>query len=243
MKLIKKNQVFLISLVALISSQIVSADFGLIRDRDGFVNVRQSPSLNAQVIARLSNQSVVSCVLEERNAKFCLVSSPELKEGGYIYRDRVDFLKDYTAVPLFTSSLLAAVYKNNSMHISIEAQPADTDIAHYNKSASHHYTKYKGKVFFGTDGELPDQNFIQLTKINIHMGVSTITLKQSDVEHLFLPREEQGRNELSSFKILHKGKDLYLFNSFNQGGAASYHLMIYIHDGKLIDQKLWREEI
>lgn len=243
MGLIKKNKTYLLLLIALITATKSNADIGLIADGDGFVNVRESPSLDAKVIAKLNNRTAVSCVLEGKNAKFCLVTSANLKQSGYVYKDRVDFFKAYTAVPLFKSSALNAIYKDNTINISIEAQAADTNIRNYSKTSSHNYTKYKGKAFYGTDGELPEQNFIQLSQININIGASKLTLNSADVGHLFLPREDQGRNELSSFKVLHKGKDLYLFNTLNEGGAAAYHLFIYIHDGKWVDQKVWREEI
>lgn len=47
------NIVYGIPIISLISAQMSYADLGLISDQDGFVNVRESPSLNAKVIAKL----------------------------------------------------------------------------------------------------------------------------------------------------------------------------------------------
>ncbi|EPF74500.1 SH3 domain-containing protein [Acinetobacter rudis] len=237
-----KNIVYGITIISLISAQMSYADLGLISDQDGFVNVRESPSLNAKVIAKLKNDSVVSCVLEEKNAKFCLITSADLKDSGYVYKDRVDFFKAYTQVPVFKSSPLNANYKNNLININIEAKTADTNIQNYTKNALDEYHHYQGKKIFGTDGQRPDDRFIQLSQINIDAYGTKVKLNTADLEALFLPLNDQGKNELSTFKALYKGQNLYLFNTLNEGGAAAYHVLIHIYNGKLIDKKIWHED-
>ncbi|HCV3156118.1 TPA: SH3 domain-containing protein, partial [Acinetobacter baumannii] len=86
----KKYFKFIISTVLMIGPIVSSyADFGFIQDKDGYVNVRGNSSLNSKVTSKLSNNEIVSCVMDEETNNFCLVNA---SNGviGFVYKNRVN---------------------------------------------------------------------------------------------------------------------------------------------------------
>lgn len=64
---------------------------------------------------KLRNNQIVSCDLEERLSGFCLISSPILKNIGYLYKDRINFFKEYHSVGLSKYFSNQATYSNNDI--------------------------------------------------------------------------------------------------------------------------------
>ncbi|TCM67537.1 hypothetical protein EC844_10851 [Acinetobacter calcoaceticus] len=72
-----------------------------------------------------------------------------------------------------------------------------------------------------------------------------IKLDSNQLEPYFFPTEGlgSGKNELADFNIYYLNDDIYVLNTFSQGGAASYAVMMHIRDGKLVEQSAWKIEI
>lgn len=224
-----------------IYSQISYADFALIQDRDGEVNVRATADLKAPVIAKLKNNVVVDCLLEQASDKFCLVSAATLKDNGYVYKDRVNFFKAYHRVALSKLSTHQAIYSNKEITVSIAAQPARVDPRLFKQRGAQGY--YNNKIFFGTDGTLPQQNFSQLQQMTIVYQSKQIKMNAAQLEQYFFPTQGlTAKGELADFQIYYLDKDIYILNTFNQGGAAAYHFVLHFKEGKLVDQQAWKAE-
>lgn len=70
------------------------ADYGFVDDPDGFVNVRNSDSLNSKVSTRLKNGEAVSCNFEQGDPAFCFAhfSIGFRQDSGFIHKSRINFL-------------------------------------------------------------------------------------------------------------------------------------------------------
>ncbi|NUG00267.1 SH3 domain-containing protein, partial [Acinetobacter oleivorans] len=51
------------------------------------------------------------------------------------------------------------------------------------------------------------------------------------------------KNELADFKIYYLNNNIYILNTFNNGGAAAYNIVLNIKNGKVISNKAWKVEI
>ncbi|HFF4192532.1 TPA: SH3 domain-containing protein, partial [Acinetobacter baumannii] len=51
------------------------------------------------------------------------------------------------------------------------------------------------------------------------------------------------KNELGDFKIYYLNNNIYILNTFNNGGAAAYNIVLNIKNGKVIANKAWKVEI
>jgi SH3-like domain-containing protein len=92
----KMNYIFFPFLMTI--STCIYADFGLIQDKDGYVNVRESADLSSKVISKQKNGEIVSCVDDIVN-NFCFINSSS-GVNGYIYNNRINRFDSYNKIKL-----------------------------------------------------------------------------------------------------------------------------------------------
>ncbi|MFX6395484.1 SH3 domain-containing protein [Acinetobacter baumannii] len=219
------------------------AVFGFIQDKDGYVNVRGNSSLNSKVTTKLNNNEIVSCVMDEGTNNFCLVNASN-GVTGFIYKNRINNFSGYTSIKLSQYSREKAVYNDKNIIVEVYAKKAILDPKLY-KNFKGEYKYFNNKPFFGTDGTLPNNDFLQLDKIIIKNKDKKIEIGKKDIEQYFFPKNgiDGDKNELGVFKIYYLNNNIYILNTFNNGGAAAYNIVLNIKNGKVIANKAWKVEI
>lgn len=219
------------------------AVFGFIQDKDGYVNVRGNSSLNSKVTTKLNNNEIVSCVMDEGTNNFCLVNASN-GVTGFIYKNRINNFSGYTSIKLSQYSREKAVYNDKNIIVEVYAKKAILDPKLY-KNFKGEYKYFNNKPFFGTDGTLPNNYFLQLDKIIIKNKDKKIEIGKKDIEQYFFPKNgiDGDKNELGDFKIYYLNNNIYILNTFNNGGAAAYNIVLNIKNGKLVANKAWKVEI
>ncbi|HCJ6601625.1 TPA: SH3 domain-containing protein [Acinetobacter baumannii] len=219
------------------------ADFGFIQDKDGYVNVRENSSLTSKVTSKLNNNEIVSCVMDERVNNFCLVNASN-GVTGFVYKNRINNFSGYTSIKLFQYSKEKAVYNDKNIIVEVYAKKAILDPKLY-KTFKGEYKYFNNKKFFGTDGTLPNNDFLQLDKIIIKSKDKKIEIGKNDIEQYFFPKNGiyGDKNELADFKIYYLNNNIFILNTFNNGGAAAYNIVLNIKNGKLVANKAWKVEI
>lgn len=163
----EKHFKFIISTVLMMGPVGSSyADFGFIQDKDGYVNVRENSSLTSKVTSKLNNNEIVSCVMDERVNNFCLVNASN-GVTGFVYKNRINNFSGYTSIKLFQYSKEKAVYNDKNIIVEVYAKKAILDPKLY-KTFKGEYKYFNNKKFFGTDGTLPNNDFLQLDKALLH---------------------------------------------------------------------------
>ncbi|HHX4868008.1 TPA: SH3 domain-containing protein, partial [Acinetobacter nosocomialis] len=175
------------------------ADFGFIQDKDGYVNVRENSILNSKVTSKLNNNEIVSCVMDEQTNNFCLVNASN-GVTGFIYKNRINNFSGYTSIKLSQYSREKAVYNDKNIILEVYAKKAILDPKLY-KTFKGEYKYFKNKQFFGTDGTLPNNDFLQLDKIIIKDKDKKIEIGKNDIEQYFFPKNgiDGDKNELADF--------------------------------------------
>ncbi|HEN9551045.1 SH3 domain-containing protein [Acinetobacter baumannii] len=240
----EKHFKFIISTVLMMGPVGSSyADFGFIQDKDGYVNVRENSSLTSKVTSKLNNNEIVSCVMDERVNNFCLVNASN-GVTGFVYKNRINNFSGYTSIKLFQYSKEKAVYNDKNIIVEVYAKKAILDPKLY-KTFKGEYKYFNNKKFFGTDGTLPNNNFLQLDKIIIKSKDKKIEIGKNDIEQYFFPKNgiDGDKNELADFKIYYLNNNIFILNTFNNGGAAAYNIVLNIKNGKLVANKAWKVEI
>ncbi|MDV7619964.1 SH3 domain-containing protein [Acinetobacter baumannii] len=240
----KKHFKFIVFTAFMIGSIESSyADFGFIQDKDGYVNVRENSSLISKVTSKLNNNEIVSCVMDERVNNFCLVNASN-GVTGFVYVNRINNFSGYTSIKLSQYSKEKAVYNDKNIIVEVYAKKAILDPKFY-KTFKGEYKYFNDKKFFGTDGSLPNNDFLQLDKIIIKDKDKKIEIGENDIEQYFFPNNgiDGDKNELADFKIYYLNNNIYILNTFNNGGAAAYNIVLNIKNGKVIANKAWKVEI
>lgn len=240
-----KKQLKFIIFTFLMTGPIVSsyADFGFIQDKDGYVNVRGNSSLNSKVTTKLNNNEIVSCVMDEGTNNFCLVNASN-GVTGFVYKNRINNFSGYTSIKISQYSREKVVYSDKNIIVEVYAKKAILDPKLY-KTFKGEYKYFNNKQFFGTDGTLPNNDFLQLDKIIIKDKDKKIEIGKNDIEQYFFPKNgiDGDKNELADFKIYYLNNNIYILNTFNNGGAAAYNIVLNVKNVKLVANKAWKVEI
>ncbi|MFV5619500.1 SH3 domain-containing protein [Acinetobacter baumannii] len=225
------------------SIEALHADFGLIQDKDGYVNVRENSSLSSKVTSKLNNNEIVSCVMDEETNNFCLVNASN-GATGFVYKNRINNFSGYTSIKLSQYSREKVIYSDKNIIVEVYAKKAISDPKLY-KIFKGKYKYFNNKKIFGTDGSLPDNNFLQLDKIIVKEKDNRIEISRTELEQYFFPKDgiDEGKNELADFKIYYLNNNIFILNTFNNGGAAAYNIVLNIKNGKLVANKAWKVEI
>lgn len=240
----KKYFKFIISTVLMMGPVGSSyADFGFIQDKDGYVNVRENSSLTSKVTSKLNNNEIVSFVMDERVNNFCLVNESN-GVTGFVYKNRINNFSGYTSIKLSQYSKEKAVYNDKNIIVEVYAKKAILDPKLY-KTFKGEYKYFNNKKFFGTDGTLPNNDFLQLDKIVVKSKDKKIEIGKNNIEQYFFPKNgiDSNKNELADFKIYYLNNNIFILNTFNNGGAAAYNIVLNIKIGKLVANKAWKVEI
>lgn len=240
----KKHFKFIIFTVLMIGPVGSSyADFGFIQDKDGYVNVRENSSLSSKVTSKLNNNEIVSCVMDEETNNFCLVNASN-GATGFVYKNRINNFSGYTSIKLSQYSREKAVYSDKNIIVEVYAKKAISDPKLY-KTFKGEYKYFNNKKFFGTDGSLPDNNFLQLDKIIIKEKDNRIEISRTELEQYFFPKDgiDGGKNELADFKIYYLNNNIFILNTFNDGGAVAYNIVLNVKNGKIVTNKAWKVEV
>ncbi|MFH4189311.1 SH3 domain-containing protein, partial [Acinetobacter baumannii] len=69
-----------------------------------------------------------------------------------------------------------------------------------------------------------------------------IEISRTELEQYFFPKDgiDEGKNELADFKIYYLNNNIFILNTFNNGGAAAYNIVLNIKNGKLVANKAWK---
>ncbi|WP_284086077.1 SH3 domain-containing protein [Acinetobacter pittii] len=240
----KKYFKFIISTVLMMGPVRSSyADFGFIQDKDGYVNVRGNSSLNSKVTSKLNNNEIVSCVMDEGTNNFYLVNASN-GATGFVYKNRINNFSGYNSIKLSQYSREKAVYNDKNIIVEVYAKKAILDPKLY-KTFKGEYKYFNNKKFFGTDGSLPNNDFLQLDKIIVKEKDNTIEISRTELEQYFFPKDgiDGSKNELADFKIYYLNNNIFILNTLNNGGAAAYNIVLNIKNGKVIANKAWKVEI
>jgi len=240
----KKQFKFIVFIILMIEPIETSyADFGFIQDKDGYVNVRGNSSLNSKVISKLNNNEIVSCIMDEGMNNFCLANASN-GVTGFVYKNRINNFSGFTSINISQYSREKAVYSDKNIIVEVYAKKAISDPKLY-KNFKGEYKYFNDKKFFGTDGSLPDNNFLQLDKIIVKEKDNRIEISRTELEQYFFPKDgiDRGKNELADFKIYYLNNNIFILNTFNDGGAAAYNIVLNVKNGKIVTNKAWKVEI
>jgi len=215
--------------VILFSSSLF-AQFAVIKDNDGYVNVRSEASKGNNISDQLKNGFLVYCFEPEKNWINIDYSKNNKDLGGYLYKDRVKYLSEFANVPLIKETKTNVVFKKDDLTISIESKNFESNTAKLTFSKDKSFLeKINGKHFWGTDGRIPKTTFKSIT---ITIGSQTIELPKNAFEDLYEP-------SLFNTKVNYdKSSNTLYISSSNSDGAGGYELVWVIEKGQYKERKV-----
>lgn len=216
-------------ILLLLTFQFSFSQFYIVKDEDGFVNVREENSLHSKIIAKLNNGEIVHSYEDsfENKGHWLGIDFDFTKnefKTGYVYRDRLISIDQYERIPMVKKGN-EIVLKNKNIEIRI----TEKKFQKRNHTFTFHQeykdiiTKIDYQDYYGTDGYLPKTEY---SAIEVTMSGKTISLPKEALKNLFEP------NSFITTAHYDQENDILYIDSLNSDGAGSYEVLWIIEKGK-----------
>lgn len=242
----------LLELLILSYSAMANLGYAIVQDSDGYVNLRESQSLNSKIIAKVPNNTPLYCEIHnyDGNTRYCEVKIND-DVSGYIHQSRLHFFNkssEYKPFNITATTTTSATLTNQYAQIHIKLAQKTLNKSDFRFDKNHFGYLYQNKRFYGTDGGLPmdsmgnhqySSHFYDMISLNI--GNQTISIPKREFSHLFIPdyfvEQNEAMDRISAF-INPKTNHVYLF-LVQSDGAASYSVAFEFDHGRFIKKYLW----
>lgn len=207
------------------------AQYAIIKDSDGYVNVRSEAQKGNNISDKLENGFVVYGFQPDNNWIGIDYSKNNKDRSGYVYKDRIKYVSEFTKIPLIKETSSKVIFQKDSLNVIIESKKFDSKTAQltYLKNDKSILEKINGKKIWGTDGNLPRTTYKLITVI---IGGKTIELPKNSFEDLFEP------SLFNTQVYFDKASEILYITSSNSDGAGGYEIVWIIEKGKYKERKI-----
>ncbi len=230
--------------VSLIFGQ--NSSFGIIVDKDGYVNVRQEDNAKSPIKGTIKSGEVVgimeSIIDKEMLENWLLVKyDTEVSLEGFVHRSRVQFLDKLPKIPFQKKQGNTLIFKQGDTEILISTKKVQffKDIKPY--ISGQYGELYKGKFAYGFDGTSSltgDFEVIKFEKVILKIAKKTTEIPQNELENLFIVDDFAEGNGYSCY--FDKEKNRVFIESSIGDGAGSIDLLLIFENGKFREKRLFR---
>lgn len=210
-------------ILATFFSYFAQAQFGVVQDKDGFVNVRELENANSQILTKIKTGTILPIDPESINPNWVLVEyKPEY--NGYIYHDRIKNVEDFETISPISLSTNTIVFSTSDYKIQIEIQKFNPK-NHRIKKENDFVYEIDDKQAFGIDGMMPTT---EIKSFKILYKNQPIEIPKSYYTTLY-------NMQLDSFRFAYNQNldQYYLYGTFSDG-AASFDAIWVVEKGKII---------
>ena len=206
---------------ALVQAQIEA--FAVINDKDGYVNVRKEKSVHSKVLKKLDNNTLIF-VLEYDKAYYGNWIHPDYE--GYIYNDRVKWIHNFPQIAKGIAKGNTIVFEGKEIQVVLSTEKFDKSkhSFKYHKEYRDVIEKIDGKLFWGTDGNMPKREY---KSIEVKIRGKQVSIPQSAYNDLY---ESYLYTEFNSVHY-DKDNDILYIVANNGDGAGAYMVCWQIEKG------------
>lgn len=202
-----------------------SAQFAIVADNDGFVNVREEAGINSKVINKLNNKHLIYCFENKGNWTNIDYTLNNKECNGYVYNNKYKPVDDYIKIPVYKLNGNKVILKKDSISITLTSALFDKKKHRfkYLKDYPDQIDLIDNKKYWGKDGGMPSS---QYEKIVVSVGKKTITLPVAAIQGLYEP------NLFSATATYDNINDVFYIQSMNSDGAGGYEVIWKIEKGE-----------
>ncbi|MBC9930260.1 SH3 domain-containing protein [Chitinophaga qingshengii] len=217
---------FISALVLLLWGMQLQAQFAIVRDKDGYTNVREGAGVSKKIIGKLLDGMVA--YIQETEGEWHHVEYYRKHEitSGYIHRSRLIPLDSFASVKVRQQNTSSVVFQQDSITVMFTTKPFVEKDHKIENRLQDGYTiidKIDGKIFYGSDGGLPVWQYNTFT---IQIGNRAVLVPDYAIRDLYNPNPE-----LTSVCYDRKNDRLYIVAS-NSDGAGSYDVLLQFDRGE-----------
>ncbi|WP_427875581.1 SH3 domain-containing protein [Flavobacterium sp. MMS24-S5] len=222
------------------------AAFAIIKDKDGFVNVRENNNVKSKIVGKIFENQVFEDldVLEnEKNEwvsitygiskqKASSANKTEDQAYGYIHKSRIEYLSNLPKLKMKIISENNAEFKNDDLVITIKTGKFIPK-QHQIKRQDGFVSKIDDQYPWGIDGIIPEK-LIEIKSIKIFNKNETYTIPTNNLIGMYSPNFENTQ--------IFIGSDKTIFIAMSNGDAAgAYNVVWTIKNNHVKDQFVFRD--
>ena len=221
--------IFLFSVTGIAS---YAQSFGIINDKDGYVNVRKEKSTNSAVVGKIYNDSLFGYDDEDKSdwIKIYKEDSGNSALEGYVHKSRIRPISKFRRVKnirLYNDSCIA-VDDNLTIVIKSRLFNVKKHELTYDKTYPKELIKIDGRHVWGTDGEIPKK---VISSVKFIKNGRQIIIPADAFTDLYEP-------SFRSFKVYEGDDDTVYIEMDNSDGAGAYTVIWIIKNNQYLKRYL-----
>ena len=213
---------FLISNV--VFAQVIEGGaFTVIKDKDGYVNVRKEKSVHSKVLKKLDNNTLIFVLEYDKDYYGNWIYADN---EGYIYNDRVKWIHNFPQIAKGIAKGNTIVFEGKEIQVTLSTEKFDKSkhSFKYHKEYRDIIEKIDGKPFWGTDGNMPKREY---KSIEVKIRGKQVSIPKSAYNDLY---ESYLYTEFNSVHY-DKDNDILYIVALNGDGAGAYMVCWQIEKG------------
>ncbi|PIF34804.1 hypothetical protein CLU81_5469 [Flavobacterium sp. 9] len=201
------------------------SQFAIVKDSDGYVNVRSSGEIANNISDKLNNGFIVYYFEPKGNWANIDYKKNGKELNGYIYKGKIKFISDFTNIPLKLDQVTEVLFYSPNVKVKITESPfvKEKHKLQFLKEDSRILTKIDDLDFLGTDGEIPKR---QYKSIEVQINNIKVPIPNEALRNLYEP--SLYNSQINYDKI----NDILYIQSSNSDGAGGYEIIWVIEKKK-----------
>ena len=214
---------FLLFCQFVVAQAIEGGAFAVINDKDGYVNVRKEKSVHSKVLKKLDNNTLIFVFVYDKADDGNWIH-PDYE--GYIYNDRVKWIHNFPQIAKGIAKGNTIVFEGKEIQVVLSTEKFDKSkhSFKYHKEYRDVIEKIDGKLFWGTDGNMPKREY---KSIEVKIRGKQVSIPQSAYGDLY---ESYLYTEFNSVHY-DKDNDILYIVANNGDGAGAYMVCWQIEKG------------
>ena len=214
---------FLLFCQFVVAQAIEGGAFAVINDKDGYVNVRKEKSVHSKVLKKLDNNTLIFVFVYDKADDGNWIH-PDYE--GYIYNDRVKWIHNFPQIAKGIAKGNTIVFEGKEIQVVLSTEKFDKSkhSFKYHKEYRDVIEKIDGKLFWGTDGNMPKREY---KSIEVKIRGKQVSIPQSAYNDLY---ESYLYTEFNSVHY-DKDNDILYIVANNGDRAGAYMVCWQIEKG------------
>ncbi len=214
---------FLLLFCQFVVAQAIEGSFAVINDKDGYVNVRKEKSVHSKVLKKLDNNTLIFVFVYDKAHDGNWIHPDN---EGYIYNDRVKWIHKFPQIAKGIAKGNTIVFEGKEIQVTLATEKFDKSkhSFKYHKEYRDVIEKIDGKLFWGTDGNMPKKEY---KSIEVKIRGKQVSIPQTAYSDLYQPNLYTDLN----FVYYDKDSDILYIVANNGDGAGAYTVCWQIEKG------------
>ena len=223
--LMKHLMILFIFLTTNAFAQGLFGDYAVVKDKDGYVNIRAKGNVKSKIVGTLSANTLVNVYFWEDEP-----TPPDwiAVDSGYVHKSRLKKVQGFPSIGRAKEQGNSLTIAGKGISITLTKQPFDKTKHKITKKKHKEYSEYiiDGKKIYGRDNDefLPKDHYKSIT---VTINGKNVPIPKSTYDDLY----EIGLYTDNNFAYYDKEDDILYIIAYNGDGANAYQICWQIVKG------------